>query len=132
VLDFVLARLLAGRSCSHRDLGLAVGLSLVALPTLGLGAALALNRFADPGPPTVRRVPVLEVRHHREEGEHVSHYAVVPDWSGTGTTRRIQLGRALAERTVAGQSTLRVTTSPGRLGAERLLALELESGADGR
>ena len=127
VVCFALARLLAGRSRSHRDLGLVVFLSLLALPALGLAGAVTLNNLADPGPATVRTLPVLEVQRHRGEGDDVSHYAVVPEWrEGEDRTRRIRLSRALADRTVAGQSRLRITTSPGRLGGERLLDLRLE------
>jgi len=126
VLCFAMVRLLAGRS-GWQDLGVVTFLTLVAIPALGVGGAVILNHLADPGPSSVRTLPVLEVQHRRGEGKHVSHYAVVPEWrEGGDRTLRLKLSGALAERAVAGQSRLRLTTSPGGLGAERLLDLRLE------
>ena len=131
-LSFAMARLLAGRSRSHYDLGLVLALTCLALPVLGVGVAAAINRWADRGPVAVRRLPVLEVREQRGEGDERIHHAVVPNWSEDGgTTRRLKLRRELAPRVVAG-SHLQVTTSPGRLGAERLLELALEGDESGR
>ena len=133
VLSFALARLLAGRSRSHDDLGVVLVLAWLALPAVCVGAAATINRWADPGPVTVRHLPVLELQQRRNEDKRVTHYAVVPDWTeGGGTTRRIKLRRELVQRAVAGQSRLRLTTSPGRLGGERLVDLALEGDASGR
>jgi hypothetical protein len=55
---------LAGRSTSHKDLALVLLLMLVALPAFGVGATVFANRALDGGPPTVRRLPVLELREH--------------------------------------------------------------------
>jgi hypothetical protein len=132
VLSFALARLLAGRSRSGDDLAIVLVLAWLALPVAGVGAAATINRWADSGPVAVRRLLVLEVRHKRDENKHYTHYAVVPDWSeGGGTTRRIKLRGELAQRAVAGQSQLRLTTSPGWFGAERLLDLALEGAEPG-
>ncbi|HZL99265.1 MAG TPA: hypothetical protein VFD43_03345 [Planctomycetota bacterium] len=124
-----LARLLAGRSASHKELGLVALLAVVGVPILGLGAAVTINRTLDDGAVTLRRVPVLELRERRGDGKQVTHFAVVPDWEeGRGPTRSLKLGKRMAAQAVAGESWLRLSTSPGRLGAERVLDLQLEAG----
>lgn len=130
VLGVVMAWLLAGRSNSHRELLMTLFLAVLSLPTLGVGAALTINRLADEGPTTMRRLPVLELKDRRGDGDHVTHFAVVPEWEpDRGPTRWLKVGRSVSAEAKAGQSWLRLTTSPGRLGAVRVLELRLEDAA---
>lgn len=126
----VMGRLLAGRSSSHRDLLVVMLTALLALPLLAMGAAVTLNRVADPGPAVVRRATVLKVTQRHGENNHVNYYAVVPAWDpGAGPTQAIELSHAKANQVVTGRSVLVFTTSPGWLGGERLLDLRIETPA---
>ncbi|HYN64500.1 MAG TPA: hypothetical protein VES36_07845 [Candidatus Limnocylindrales bacterium] len=133
VLIGAVSHLLAGRSTSHKELGLVVLLAVLGVPTLGVGAAVTINRTFDTAIPSVHRLPVLELYDRRGDGNHVTHYAVVPAWrEDRGPTQRLKLGKRMAAQAVAGQSWLRLTTSPGKLNAERLLDLRLETDDTGR
>ncbi len=124
--------LLAGRSGSHRELGLLVLASVIALPALGLGGAVQINRTLDDGSATVHRVAVLELQERRGEGKARSHFAIVEGWHPErGPTQRLRVSSETAARIVPGTSWLRLTTSPGGLGAERLLDLQVEAPATG-
>ena len=132
LLTLAMALLLAGRSAAHKELGLVVLVAVLALPALGIGGAVFINRALDDGAATVRRVPVLELQEHHGEGDEREYFAVVPDWrEGGDATRRIEVSRETAAGIVPGETWLRLTTSPGRLEAERLLSLVVEEGSGG-
>jgi hypothetical protein len=98
--------------------------AVLALPMLGVGAAALFNRVLDDGVATLRRLPLLELQERREEGDDITHYAVVPSWrEDRGPTTRIEVGRTMAAKLVPGSTVLSVTTSPGRFGAERMLSV---------
>ena len=126
----VMGRLLAGRSSSHRDLLVVALTALLALPVLGMGATVTLNRLADPGPPAVHRATVLEITQRHGDGDRVDYYAVVPAWDpGAGPRRAIEISHAQAQQVVTGRSVIVFTTSPGWLGGERLLEKRIETPA---
>jgi len=129
-----MARLLAGRSASHRDLGVVVLLAVFALPAAGIGASALINAWADEGPPAARRLAVIQlVRERRDDGKRYESFAIVPAWrSDRGPTQRIRLSGTQAGHVVPGRSELAITTSPGRLGFERLLECRLEDGPAAR
>jgi hypothetical protein len=124
LVALAMALLLAGRSAAHKELGIVVLLAALALPTLGVGTATYLNRVLDDGAATLRRLPVLELQERHGEGNKRSHYAIVPSWrEDRGPTTRIKLSREMAAKIVPGSTVLSVTTSPGKLDAERLLSV---------
>jgi hypothetical protein len=119
---------LAGRSTIHKEFGLLALLLVPGVIMAGMAAALAANRYLDPGPPVRHRLPVLAVQERRNEKQLTGYWAVVPDWhGGRGSTRRISFGKRSGAALAAGRSELVLQVSPGRLGAERVLFTVIET-----
>jgi len=105
---------------SPRELLTIVLLTLLGFPLTGYATELTLNCALDSAPPVEHRAVVLD-RQTTPSRRAASYWAVVPSWRGAHE-ERIPVTVAQYARLVPRRSELSVTTRPGRLGFEWIVA----------
>jgi hypothetical protein len=118
--------LLKGRSSSHRELLIAVPISLTGMILGGWGGEMVLNGYLDESGVANHRARVLWKTESTSDNS-TTYYAHVESWRGSGTKKiRISHAEYLAIR--ENQTHLALDTRSGRLGFEWLEKYRLDNG----
>jgi hypothetical protein len=106
-----------GRSNGWHALKVCMFFTLLGGVATAVTTGLIVNCGFDDGKPSHRLVDVIRISEHRSKA-NISYHAEVPSWRAGRTTESVPAGgNTHAKR-------LRITTKPGRLGAEWLVAVD--------
>jgi hypothetical protein len=112
---FVVAavRLLRGRSSSHKELLVSVGIAVLGFPLSGVGGLMVLNGYTDDSPPVRHEAPVLD-KHYTRNRNSTAYYVHLGSWRPGHSREKIKVSGEIYRRVRAGRSVMQVTTHAGR------------------
>ena len=106
-----------GRSNSHRELIIIIIISLQAFPVGGAGMQIFLNGYLDKTPAVAHEVTLLRKKISKSKNS-TDYHAIVSSWRPGHTAESIDVPGSLYQKLIPGETTMSVTTKPGRFGHE--------------
>lgn len=109
--------MLKGRSSSHTDLLINLGIAAIGLPLAGFGACVAGNGALDESPVSYRDATVTAKRYSSSRNSR-NYYVSLKSWNRGSNTEEIRVSASIYGAVRAGSTVMTVATRPGRLGFE--------------
>jgi hypothetical protein len=121
-------RWVRGRSGSHRELLVILGLSLVAFPLAGFGGQTSLNGWLDASPPVPHQTLVVK-KHTTKNKNSTSYYVSLRSWRDARTTEKLSVHEALYNQVTPGKTVITAVTRAGHFGFEWWVSYRIAVGA---
>jgi hypothetical protein len=117
LFSWIALRLLRGRSGSHRELLVVLGLSLLAFPLSGFGGGVAVNGWFDTSPPLVHQAMVVKKFSTRSKNS-TNYHLLLRSWRSPTDTEKLSVSKRLHDRVAPGKTVVTAVSKKGYLGYE--------------
>jgi hypothetical protein len=127
LFSWLAVRWVRGRSGSHRELLVILGLSLVAFPLAGFGAQTSLNGWLDASPPVSHQALVVK-KYSTKNKNSTSYYVSLRSWREANTVEKLSVNEAFYHRVTPGKTVITAVTRAGHLGFEWWVSYRIVAG----
>ncbi len=117
IFSWMALRLIRGRSGSHRELLVVLGLSLLAFPLGVFGGEVALNGWLDTSPPLAHQAMVVKKVITRNKNS-TNYHLLLRSWRPPKDTEKLSVSKCFYSRVTPGKTVITAVTRKGYLGFE--------------